>query len=303
MTHLKSSLPCWLGLLVLCVVLTLTLAFAPIAQAQQDVRLSEAPPAGQRTIIRLVDGSSNITHVCYGPQFLTTAKSWSIASGLTGIVVATNVATMTMAAVHGMPIGKLGAAVTITGGLEADTWAAADITSVVDLANTSTITFAAVHGLDTNDLISFSLFTTDTDLNGDYIFNKTNTTVGTITTADVADDTYNAASDPTMLIGLGDDDANGTYVVATVPSTTTLTLTFADVLDGALNEYSGLTVTMTQPRPPLTTDVVWDVKRHLYDASDNPIGSGWAVGLLVSGAVVRQPQKFACTASAAVVYH
>jgi hypothetical protein len=191
--------------------------------------------------------------------------------------------------------------VTVSGGLEAATWPAADITSIVDAANTSTITFDAAHGLDTNDLITIAGITTDTDLNGTYAFTNTGAATGTVTTANVTDQTYNEASDPTMQIGLGDADANGNYIIQSVADANTFTLTFASVPDGDLNEYASLTVTMTQPRPPLTDDVVWDVKRRWFSGT-NLIAEGWAVAILSGGERVRR-QKFVCDATAAVVYH
>jgi hypothetical protein len=63
--------------------------------AQQETRVSERPTGQRLSVVRLVDGSNNNTHICYGPQYLTSAKAWSIASGLTEIVVASNVATVT----------------------------------------------------------------------------------------------------------------------------------------------------------------------------------------------------------------
>jgi hypothetical protein len=268
--------------------------------AQQETRVSERPTGQRLSVVRLVDGSNNNTHICYGPQYLTSAKAWSIASGLTEIVVASNVATVT-ATGHGIPATKVGAMVTVSGGLEADTWPAADITSIVDAANTSTITFDAAHGLDTNDLITIAGITTDTDLNGTYAFTNTGAATGTVTTANVTDQTYNEASDPTMQIGLGDADANGNYIIQSVADANTFTLTFASVPDGDLNEYASLTVTMTQPRPPLTDDVVWDVKRRWFSGT-NLIAEGWAVAILSGGERVRR-QKFVCDATAAVVYH
>lgn len=185
------------------------------AYAQVEIRTSEAPPATTRTIVRLWDGSNNNTHVCYGPQFLTATKEWTIdGSTLTSIGVSTNTATATTAAAHGMPVGKDGWLVTVSGA------------------------------------------TVDTDL-------------------------------------------NGTYIVASTPSTTTFTFTTVGVSDATYTE-SGLEIDMAALRPPLTEDVVWDVKRQWFNT--NQIAEGWAVGTLVSGAFVAG-QKFVCDSSAAIVYH
>lgn len=61
----------------------------------------------------------------------------------------------------------------------------------------------------------------------------------------------------------GDTDLNGTYTVATVPSSTTFTITTASVTDATYNEAT-LTVTTTAPRTNLN---IWLITKSYWTSS------------------------------------
>lgn len=64
-----------------------------------------------------------------------------------------------------------------------------------------------------------------------------------------------------------DTDLNGTYVIATTPTTTTFTITTASVSDATYNEASLLFHT----RAPRTSDLQWSITKYRYDGSGNLI--------------------------------
>ena len=59
-----------------------------------------------------------------------------------------------------------------------------------------------------------------------------------------------------------DTDLNGTYSIATVPSTTTFTYTSANVTDATYNN-AGITIASSAPR---TNAPIWAIKRFYYGA-------------------------------------
>jgi hypothetical protein len=70
-----------------------------------------------------------------------------------------------------------------------------------------------------------------------------------------------------------DTDLNGTYRVLTVPSSTTLTFTTANVTDATYT--TGLVATTTAP---LTTAAVWSIKKNHYDSNNVLDSVMWAGG-------------------------
>lgn len=265
-----------------------------LAQQGQPVNISEGPPANKWTSLYKYDASSNLAYICYahGAQ---ANHAWTVSGAtLTGITDATNTSTVTTSTDHGLQVGNV---VTIANTLVAN-WAAAAITSIVDAANTATITFAAAHGLDTNDVITISGVTTDTDLNGTYLFTSTGAATGTITTASVTDATYDATSDPALAIAYGDTDLAGSYLIATVPTSATFTITTANVTDGVYNEASTLSVSTTAPR---SNAAVWDVRRLQYDTSGNLTAAHWGIGSISAKAFAGGTQQ-SCDGAASLAY-
>ncbi len=270
---------------------------AVLGLGQSTAPLFDGPPNPGWTKVFKYDGSSKLEYICFSDPYKVATTTYTLGTELTLIADSSNTATATTAAAHGLIIGTV---FTLADAYESDTWAVADITSVVDSGNTSTITWGAAHNLDTSDVITLSGFTTDTDLNDEYSFTKSDSTSGTITTANVTDDTYNAASDPTMAIGLGDADLNGDYVIATVPGTTSFTFTTANVVDGNFNEYTTTAITTTAPPSKLA---VWAVQRLQYDASNLLTSTGWAIGTITSKVyAIGQRDRFICDNASALVY-
>ncbi len=70
-----------------------------------------------------------------------------------------------------------------------------------------------------------------------------------------------------------DADLNGTYVIQTVPSTTTFTVTTASVTDATYNENT-LRVSGFSAR---TTEPIWAIQKFLY-SSGKLSASQWSVG-------------------------
>jgi hypothetical protein len=171
------------------------------------------------------------------------------------------------------------------------TWSSGAVTpvSIVDSANTGTVTTTNPHGLTTGDKVIISGVTTDADLNGIYTVTVTSTVAFTITTANVTDGTYtdnttvlakNSIADATntatvttsqphglavgnriIIAGVtADTDLNGSYVIATVPSTTSFTITTANVTDGTYSD-SGLVISTTAPR---SSAGVWAIYQKYY---------------------------------------
>lgn len=264
-----------------------------IAAAQQTVNFSDGPPMPGWTRVWQYDASDNLEYVCYASPYSRDTTTWSItATTLTSIVDASNTSTVTTSAAHGFIIGNT---VTVANALSTDNWVKAAITNVVDLSNTSTITWVGNHLLDTNDVITLSGFTVDTDLNGTYLFTKSDATSGTITTANVTDGTF---VDSTMVIDLGDTELNGVYRVLTTPSTTTFTITTASVTDGTFDEYGAMSITTTAP---LTKLEIWSIERRQYDAAGNATSRQWAKASVAAKART-EVSRFACDSAANYVY-
>jgi hypothetical protein len=70
----------------------------------------------------------------------------------------------------------------------------------------------------------------------------------------------------------GDTDLNRSYVIQTVGSTTTFTVTSANVTDSTYNN-AGITLRTTAPR---TTQPIWAIKRFFYSGTDL-VATRWAV--------------------------
>lgn len=81
----------------------------------------------------------------------------------------------------------------------------------------------------------------------------------------------------------GDTDLNGTYVILTVPSSTTFTFTSASVTDATYNN-TGITLTSSAPRTNLP---IWAIKKYTYGGTGGTslISTQWAVssGGVISG--------------------
>jgi len=75
-----------------------------------------------------------------------------------------------------------------------------------------------------------------------------------------------------------DTDLNGTYLILTIPSSTTATITTASVTDATYTE-STLQISTTQP---LTTQSVWTIQAFKYDASNYLISAYFAVAITVN---------------------
>ena len=183
------------------------------------------------------------------------------------------------------------------------------LTSIVVLADVGTVTTTVVNAILAGDLITISGEAVDGDLNGVYsVVSITSTKIFTIATVDVANATYNqaltqfktegesltsiadAAAVSTVTTvnahGLtignqitiggssGDTDLNGTYLIATVPTTKTFTIATASVSD-ATYTTTHMYFTSTDPRTSLS---IWSVKKFAYDGSNNPISEMWADG-------------------------
>lgn len=73
----------------------------------------------------------------------------------------------------------------------------------------------------------------------------------------------------------GDLDLNGTYVIQSVGSTTTFTITTANVTDATYNN-SNITITSSAPR---TNQPIWAIKKLYYGgtAGTNLVAAKWAV--------------------------
>ena len=71
-----------------------------------------------------------------------------------------------------------------------------------------------------------------------------------------------------------DTDLNATYIVATVPSTTTFTVATVSVADATYTD-AGLVLTTAVPR---STAAIWTIQKFTYDGSNNKTGESWALG-------------------------
>ncbi len=167
--------------------LTLLIIFCITGFAQTStVNESDEDSRDAYTIHYDYDGSDNLEYACKSKSNIGTTSTWTVGSGLTNIVVSTNVGTATTAAAHYLNPG-------------------------------SSITVAGA--------------TVDTDL-------------------------------------------NATYIVATVPSSTTFTITTASVADATYTD-AGMNITTTAN---LLSASVWSVRRYVYDASSNLTQTMWADG-------------------------
>ena len=75
--------------------------------------------------------------------------------------------------------------------------------------------------------------------------------------------------------GTVDTDLNGTYIILTVPSTTTLTFTTANVSDAT---YTDATLAVSVTATPLLTSAIWSIERFTYNASSRVTDKQWANG-------------------------
>lgn len=93
----------------------------------------------------------------------------------------------------------------------------------------------------------------------------------------------------------GDTDLNGTYIVLTVPSTTTITITSSSVTDATYNN-AGITSTSSAPR---TYKEIWSISKNYYGASSlNAVR--WAVDS--SGKISSSGAQHSCDARSALAY-
>ena len=141
---------------------TLTILFLSIAglfaQTSPEYTPSIAPPTTPYTSLYYRDGSNNVEYIC---KALTNQPVYVWYAG------------------NGSPV----------------------LTSIVDASNTATVTTAAAHGLAVGNRVQIAGVTTDTDLNGSYVIVSVATpTTFTITTANVTDGTYNGTSDAAMTL-------------------------------------------------------------------------------------------------------
>ncbi len=97
------------------------------------------------------------------------------------------------------------------------------------------------------------------------------TNVGTVTTVGAHG---LMAGQPTTVSGSTTAALNANYVVATVPTTTTYTITTSGV-GNATYSNAALTVSGTAP---LLTSPIWSIQHFLYDASNNLTGTQCALG-------------------------
>ena len=67
---------------------------------------------------------------------------------------------------------------------------------------------------------------------------------------------------------------NGTYIIQTVPSATTFTITTSGVSDGTYNT-AALNLTTTAPR---SSSNQWSIEKFTYNVGNNPTADQWAQG-------------------------
>ncbi len=72
-----------------------------------------------------------------------------------------------------------------------------------------------------------------------------------------------------------DAQLNATYEVVSVPTSTSFTITTASVSDATYTDATGV-ATATAIRD---TSECWAIQRHLYNASNQLVKSGWAEGI------------------------
>lgn len=96
------------------------------------------------------------------------------------------------------------------------------------------------------------------------------TNVGTATTSTAHG---LAIGNPVVVTGSATTALNATYRIATVPSTTTFTITTSGVADATYT--TGLVVTTTAPR---STAAIWAITCMTYDGSNNLTSKLWVNG-------------------------
>lgn len=92
----------------------------------------------------------------------------------------------------------------------------------------------------------------------------------------------------------GDTDLNATYEVLTVPTTSTFTITTANVTDGTYNLAGGEKVGVLSTTALQDTGSYWSIQRMVYDTSNRLIAQKWADG-------TKAPVK-ACASRAGYAY-
>lgn len=97
------------------------------------------------------------------------------------------------------------------------------------------------------------------------------TNVGTVTTSTAHG--LRVGNPVTISGATVDADLNASYVIATVPSTTTFTIATVSVANATYTDAT-LVLTTTAPR---STAAIWAVQKFLYDGS-NLISTAWATG-------------------------
>ena len=96
---------------------------------------------------------------------------------------------------------------------------------------------------------------------------------------------------------------NGLYVIQTVPSTTTFTITTSGVSNGTFNT-SGMLMTTTAPRSNAN---IWSIEQFTYGttggATGNPIADQWAVSLSSPNNGGNVSMSFSCDGRSSLGYH
>lgn len=93
-----------------------------------------------------------------------------------------------------------------------------------------------------------------------------------------------------------DTDLNATYVIATVPSTTTYTIATVAVADGTYTE-STLVITT---RAPLNTLLIWSLLVQKFNGSNQLIYSQWVPATATTGNATAR--NLSCTATNRATY-
>lgn len=122
---------------------------------------------------------------------------------------------------------------------------------------------------------------------------------GTTATVTTSGDHGLSVDNRVVIAGVtGDTDLNGTYVIATVPSSTTFTVTSANVTDATYNN-SGIRVISSAPR---TNQPIWSVKKFYYGGTGGTslIGSRWAV--TSTGSISSTGSVHSCDGRGALAY-
>lgn len=112
------------------------------------------------------------------------------------------------------------------------------------------------------------------------------TNVGTVTTS--ADHGL-AVGNLVVVSGSTTAALNGTYVIQTVPTSTTFTITTSGVANATYNN-AAMTMTTTAPR---TTATGWSIEKFTYDASSNLVADQMATRV-ASGQIATNAYSFIC---------